>query len=136
MVREKSCGIVVFYEKEGIREYLILHYPSGHWDLAKGHVEEGETEMETAIRELEEETGITDIDFVSEYKETIRYSYRRAGQMYTKDVIYFLARTNTKEVRLSHEHQGYVWLPYEQALSKVTFDNARELIEKAESSMR
>ena len=53
---EKSCGIVLFREEEGTRQFLLLHYPSGHWDLAKGHVEEGETEHETATRELLEET--------------------------------------------------------------------------------
>ena len=60
---EKSCGVVLFRE-DPRREYLILHYPGGHLDFAKGHVEKGEerAEKRTALRELEEETGIKTVE--------------------------------------------------------------------------
>lgn len=64
---EHSCGIVVFRNENGIRCYLLLHYPSGHWDFPKGHVEEREKRHETALRELEEETGISNLQFVENF---------------------------------------------------------------------
>ena len=72
---EKSCGVVLFREEKGEYLFLILHYPGGHWDLPKGHVEEGETEHETANRELLEETGIADLEFVDGYREEISYQH-------------------------------------------------------------
>lgn len=134
MVFEKSCGIVTFYEGAE-REYLLLHYPGGHWDLPKGHVENNETEEETALRELEEETGINEVKFITGYREIIRYKYRRSKQMYTKDVVYFLAQCFTKEIKISHEHQGFAWLPFKEALAKATFDNAKELLMQAEKKL-
>lgn len=128
---EKSCGIVVYREKDGINLYLILHYPSGHWDLAKGHVEEGETEQQTAARELLEETGIADINFVAYFREEISYQYRRNKKISNKQVVFFLARTKLEKVKLSHEHKGFKWLPYGPAYNKLTFENAKNLVKKA-----
>lgn len=132
---EKSCGIVVFSEDAGVRRYLILHYEEGHWDLPKGHVEEGETEEETARRETFEETGISELEFVPGFRKTISYSFKRKGMMVPKEVVFFLARTSAKEVYLSDEHIGYAWLPYLQAAEKVTYENARLILWEAEDKL-
>ncbi len=129
---EKSCGIVVFREHEGQKLFLLLHYPNGHWDLAKGHVEEGESEHETAMRELEEETGISKADFIDGYREQISYIYRtHKGKISNKEVIFFLAKTSDHEIELSHEHHNSVWLPYDKAIEKLTFENAKQLLRKS-----
>lgn len=128
---EKSCGLVLFRKENGINFFLILHYPGGHFDFPKGHVEENEDEKQTAARELTEETGITDIEFIDGFRDHVSYVYRRKGILSKKQVVYFLAKTTTKEITLSHEHQGYVWLPYEKALKKISFDNSREILKKA-----
>ena len=73
---EKSCGFIVFGNHDDELKYLILHYSAEHWDYAKGHVEKEETEHETAIRELEEETGITNISILDGYREPMNYSFR------------------------------------------------------------
>lgn len=130
---EKSCGIVVFREKDGINLYLLLHYPSGHWDLAKGHVEAGETEHQTAARELLEETGIADIQFIDGFREEISYKYRRNKKISNKQVVFFLAKTNLEKIKISHEHKGFKWLPYEAAFNTLTFDNAQNLVKKAKN---
>jgi 8-oxo-dGTP pyrophosphatase MutT (NUDIX family) len=129
---EKSCGIVVFREKNNERLYLILHYPSGHFDLPKGHVEDGESEHETALRELEEETGISDVEIITDYRVPISYKYKKKGQPSNKQVVFFLGETATEAVKISHEHLDHFWLPYDAAFNKVTFDNAKNLIKKAE----
>ncbi|PKL37144.1 diadenosine tetraphosphate hydrolase [Candidatus Peregrinibacteria bacterium HGW-Peregrinibacteria-1] len=119
------------------RQYLLLQYPQGHYSFIKGHVETiDESEHHTAIRETEEETGITDLTFIEDFKEQVAYRYRRQGKMSHKQVIYFLAVTKERDVVISHEHQKFIWLPYEKALEKLTFDNDKRLIEKGESIVR
>ncbi len=129
---EKSCGIVLFREVEGARLYLLLHYPSGHWDLPKGHVENGESEHQTAIRELEEETGIADVQIFDNYREPISYRYYKKGRPSHKQVVFFLGKTNEEDVKISHEHQDHLWLDAESAIKKLTFENAQSLVRKGE----
>jgi 8-oxo-dGTP pyrophosphatase MutT (NUDIX family) len=134
MVRkERSAGFVVFTEQEdGKRLYLLLHYPSGHWDFPKGHVEEGESEIRAALRELREETGLTDVEVVFGFRKEISYFFTEAGARVLKTVVYYLCRSKTTEIKLSYEHKGYEWLPYEAALSKIKFRTSKEVLEAAE----
>lgn len=131
MGREISAGVILF-RNQSQREYLVLDYGS-HWDFPKGHMEAGEDPQTAAARELEEETGIHDARFVPGFKESMRYFYRKAGEGILKIVIYFLAETPAGDVTLSYEHSGYAWLPYEAALRRLTFKNARELLTKAQT---
>ena len=131
MIEETSAGIVLF-RKEGPKKlFLLLHYPSGHWDFVKGKMEKGETTHETAIRETGEETGITDIVFVENFEEWIEYNFKYQGELVQKKVVFFLAETKMKEVKISHEHSGYTWIDYNTAMEKTTFDNARTVLTKA-----
>src|SRR3989338_7748810 len=127
---EKSCGIVLFREKNTERYYLLLHYPGGHWDFPKGHVEKDEKERETAARELLEETGISTPEFSQGFRESVSYKYYKGRKLSNKQVIFFLAKTDFKDIKLSHEHHDFIWLPYDAALKKLTFDNAKGLLEK------
>ncbi len=129
MGREVSAGVIL--SRIGAqREYLILDYGS-HWDFPKGHVESGEDLETTARRELQEETGIRDARFIPGFKESMRYFYRKSGEGMLKVVTYFLAETAAGEVTLSFEHHGFAWLPYEECLKRLTFQNARDLLAKA-----
>ncbi len=130
MINEKSCGIVVYSEKNGIRKFLILHYPSGHFDFPKGHVEKDEEERETAKRELQEETGIENCELNPTFRERMEYTYERGEVTYHKEVIFFLGKTDTTGIEISHEHQGYRWLTYEESLEILTFENARRILRK------
>lgn len=129
--RERSCGVVVYTGAP--REYLLLHYPSGHWDFPKGHVERGEADLEAALREVREETGLRDVQVLPGFAHTFEYFYKREGAAMHKAVTYFVGRSPSRAVRISHEHRGFVWLPYEQALAKITYENARDLLARAES---
>jgi bis(5'-nucleosidyl)-tetraphosphatase len=134
MGHETSAGVVLFRHRPR-REYLVLDYGS-HWDLPKGHIETGEDPETTARRELQEETGIRDARFIPGFKESMRYFYRKAGEDMRKVVIYFLAETPIGDVTLSQEHCGYLWLPYEEALRRLTFKNARDLLARAEEFLQ
>ena len=128
---EKSCGVVL--ECRG--KYLLLHYESGHWDFPKGHVEAGESEEQTALRELKEETGISQAEIVFGFRETISYYYRFQGKTRYKEVIFFAMRTSQEHVTLSHEHIGFMWLPYEEAMQKLTFQNAKDILVRAHKAL-
>ncbi len=131
MIKEKSCGIVVFRQGKSGVNYLILHYGAGHWDFSKGHVEKGEDEIQTALRELKEETGIEKINLEENFREKIEYFFRRGKELVRKEVIFFLGETQEKKVKISFEHEGYKWCDYESALKKLTFQTAKNILKKA-----
>ena len=130
MPRVKSCGAIVYKENAEVK-YLLLYYGGGHWDFVKGEVEEDESEEETARRELEEETGITDARFIGDFRQDISYFFRSAGQTIYKQVVYFLVQVTSSTVKLSYEHTEYAWLGYDEALEKLTFKNARDVLRRA-----
>ena len=120
MIREKSAGAVVFRKENGIK-FLLLKYKfkSEYWDFPRGNIEKGEKAEDTAKREIEEETGIKDLKFLKNFRQKVKWFYRRENKLISKEVIYFLAQTDEKEVRISEENVGYEWLSYEEALSKL-----------------
>lgn len=131
---EKSCGLVVF----NTNKILLLKYSTndaqgegGHWDFPKGHVEPNETEIGTALRELEEETGISKVKIITGFRYSINYTFFRKSEPIPKEVIFFLASTVEIKVILSHEHIDYAWLDFEEALVKLTYGNARKVLKKA-----
>jgi len=130
MREQKSTGIVLFRNDSGKNEFLLLNYPQGHWDFVKGKVEDGETPHETALRETKEETGISDIEFIDDFEESVEYNFRFKKENIHKKVIFFLAKTNEKKITLSHEHNDFVWLEYDDALKKTTFRNAKNVLSK------
>lgn len=129
--KEFSAGVIVYRESQTSRKYLLLHYPGGYFDFPKGHLEQGETEKIAAVRELFEETGIKNIDICQEFKEAIHYQFRHQGVLILKTVTFFLGQTTQSEVTISDEHQGYLWLDFDTALSKMSFDDTKNLINKA-----
>jgi len=134
---EKSAGAIIFRRENNKIFYLLLHYPSSakapkdYWDFPKGHIEKGENEIDTVKREIEEETGVTDVKFVEGFKEWIKYFFKFKGKNVLKFVTFYLLETKTKDVKISGEHIGFEWLPYEEALKQLTFKNAKEILTKA-----
>ena len=131
MGTEKSAGIVLLRNNSDKNEFLLLNYPQGHWDFVKGKIEQNETSHETALRETKEETGITNIEFVDGFEESVEYDFRFKKEDIHKKVIFFLAKTDEKNIKLSHEHNDYLWLEYSNALKKTTFENAKNVLSKA-----
>jgi 8-oxo-dGTP pyrophosphatase MutT (NUDIX family) len=130
MREQKSVGIVLFRNASNKNEFLLLEYPQGHWDFIKGKVEQGETQHETALRETKEETDISDIEFIDGFEESVEYNFRFKNEDIHKIVVFFLAKTNEKKITLSHEHNDFVWLEYDDALKKTTFRNAKNVLSK------
>lgn len=133
MIQELSAGLILFWPGPP-RLYLLLDH-GAHWDFPKGHVEPGEGVQAAALRELAEEAGITGVALVPTFTASIHYTYRRGGHPVTKRVHFFLAESPTRQVFLSHEHRDYAWLPYHQALRRLTYGSARGLLAEAEAAL-
>ncbi|MBC8147018.1 MAG: NUDIX domain-containing protein [Bacteroidetes bacterium] len=132
---ERSAGIIPYYENNGKIEYLLLKNKN-IWGFPKGHVEKGESEIKAAKRETSEETGLSNIEVHTNWKATTNYivkwdfeNNRKFETPKQKEVTYFLGKANSKKVRLSHEHDAYKWLTYENALNTISFN--KKLIKKA-----
>ena len=125
---ERSAGVVLFRETPAGRLFLLLDY-GRHWEYPKGHLEHGEDDLTAARRELHEETGICNAQFLPDFSHEITYLLRhpKRGKI-RKTVHFFLASTNCDTVMLSHEHVGCAWLSGEAALSRVTYPTAREVL--------
>lgn len=136
-VHEKSCGVIVYRSELDSLKFLLLHYPGGHWDFPKGHVEERDAnEHATALRELQEETGITEVKFQDTYKESMYYEFNRGyKERVKKVVVYFLAETSQAEISISFEHKNFRWLAYDEALERLTYENAKDLLRKAQKNL-
>ena len=124
MKYEKSCGCLVVNQGK----VLMIQHNEGHWDFPKGHVENNETEVQTAIREVKEETNI-DVDVKQSNRYTIEYSPKEGV---LKEVVYFIA-TNKSDVCIPQESevQKVEWVGFNEAMDRVTFDNARGVLQRA-----
>lgn len=130
MKQQQSAGIIIYKKENSTILYLLLCYSAGHWDFPKGKMEAGETKQEAALRELKEETSLTaQID--DNFEETIQYIFMYEGEKTTKTVYFFTGQATSTKVQLSHEHTDFAWLPYHDALKKLTYENAKDMLKTA-----
>ena len=134
MIFEKSCGAIVYRKFHGNTEILLIkHVNSGHWSFPKGHVEAGETEVETALREIKEETGI-DVIIDPSFRETVSYYPRKDTQ---KSVVYFVAKAkNFDFVPQEEEISQIKWVDIGHASSVLTYENDKTIVSKAKIAIR
>jgi bis(5'-nucleosidyl)-tetraphosphatase len=123
---EKSCGAVVYNTLGSSLEFLIIKHKNGeHWGFPKGHVEQGESEEETAIREVYEETGIK-IEITTGFTHRMKYS-PKVGTV--KEVVYFIGASKDKDVKCQEsEIEDFKWLKLRDAVDSVTHENSRKLL--------
>lgn len=131
---EQSVGAVIKYqnsiENTDYSEFLLLRNRRGFWGFPQGHREKGETEIQTLLREVTEETGITYLD-VQSYVGKIRYSYFRSdGMKSEKEVRFYFATTSTRQIVLSHEHDSFMWVTYLDALSILDHRQLKSILVK------
>ncbi|MFQ6010774.1 MAG: bis(5'-nucleosyl)-tetraphosphatase [Nitrososphaerales archaeon] len=131
MIKETSAGAVVYFREANEIKYLLLNYTHGHWDFPKGHINPGEHEVDTVRREVQEETGIDDLELFEKQIGETKYSFLRRGNPVAKRVVVYLAQTRTTRVRLSREHKSWAWLGFTEALSRLTYPASRNILEAA-----
>lgn len=130
MKYEKSCGAVIFGETGD--KILLIQQAAGHWGFPKGHVEDGETEVETAIREIKEETNL-DVEINEKFRYVESYSPKEDVE---KDVVFFVAKKIGGEiVAQEDEVQKIVWVSYEEAMDRLTFESSKNVLEKVKKDL-
>ena len=134
MLHEKSCGAIVYRRFHGNIEILLIkHINSGHWSFPKGHVEGDETELETARREIKEETGL-DVILDQTFRETISYSPKRDTQ---KVVVYFLALARNYDFVPQEEEIAEIrWVDILRATRMLTYENDKTIVNKARAAIK
>lgn len=130
---EKSCGGIIFYKtKQNTKILLVKNNNGRYWSFPKGHIEQGETEQETAIREIKEETGL-DVTLVNNFREISEYC--PFGKI-RKRVVFFLARAFTDNVKIQEEEiDSFIWVDLQQARKLCSYDNDLRIIDKAETTI-
>lgn len=129
MESEKSCGAVVFRKTQWVIDFLIIKQKIGnHWFFPKWHVENNESEEQTAKREIYEEVWL-EVIFLPEFRET--FSYIDYTKNVDKTVVFFLCELVVWDVFISDELQDYVWLNYDLAMKQLTHNNAKTTLTKA-----
>ena len=130
-MKEKSCGAIVYKKENDEFKFLLVLQNNGHYNFPKGHVEQGETEIETALREIKEETNL-DVEINSEYRNSVEYIID--GTNILKQVVYFLATPKTNDIKKQEsEILEIKWLNYEECLNTITYDNVKEVLKDAKS---
>jgi len=128
---EKSCGAVVFTEREGEIKYLIISSLRGIYGFPKGHTEAGETEVETALREVLEETGLR-VQLIEGFRTTDRHLIGSKADPITKDITYFLGRfDNQKPVFQKSEISGTYLVTFDEALNLFQYESPKRILKEA-----
>ncbi len=125
---EKSCGAVVYKKENGEYLFLIEHMAQGHTSIPKGHVENDETEEQTALREIKEETNL-EAKLDTNFRHKITYS---PFEGIMKDVIFFVAEANSEKlINQECEVSSLEWMNFDDAVNAVTFDTDKETLKLA-----
>ena len=130
MIYEKSCGAIVYTNVNGERLYLVEQMLDGHWGFPKRHVEENETEKETALREIKEEVGL-DVIIDSGFRNVETYSPKDGC---IKDVVYFVAYSKSMDTTLQTEEvRETKWVKIKEATDLIEFKSMQEIITRADA---
>ena len=136
MIAKKAVGFIIFIKQgRGIR-YLLLHHGGDYWNFPKGRVESGESELETAQRELLEETGIADLKIVPDYGDGYDYDFDSVienGQREKvhRTAVFFLAEVDKEDVKISDEHLDFGWFDFETALKRMYYQEGQNMLKRA-----
>jgi 8-oxo-dGTP pyrophosphatase MutT (NUDIX family) len=125
-----AAGFVVFFIGEEYLEILMLEYDD-YWGFPKGHLETDETELDAAMRELKEETGVQLLLSSTDPIGESVYEVKKSGQIRQKKVYYYAGVAKNREVVLSNEHHSYAWVHYRAAYRKLIFPDLRAVLQNA-----
>ena len=129
MKKEKSCGCIILKDDE----VLLIKHNEGHWDFPKGHMEEGETEKQTAIREVKEETNM-DVEIVFDKKYIANYIIEH--KQVEKEVVYFIAKPLSIELKPQETEVSIVeWVKIDKAIDTITFDTSKNILKQVKKDL-
>jgi len=125
MIKEKSCGAVIFRKHQNSYQFMIIQQRFGlHFGFPKGHVEENESELMTAKREVKEEVGL-DIKIFEHLRDVTSYNPKPSV---SKEVVYFLAEATSEEIKLQEDEVDLaMWVNQDDVLDKLTYDSDKHI---------
>ena len=128
--KEKSCGCIIINNGKVL---LVYEKNRNFWGFPKGHMEEGETEIETALREVKEEVGLdVEIDFKKRY--TLNYIIRNEID---KTTVLYIAKTKNEEIVMQeNEIENAKWCSFEEAIDTLTFEDWKEMFRNVIDDIR
>lgn len=127
-IKEYSYGIVPLKRVEGEWQVLLIQHSSAkYWGFPKGHSESGESPREAAVRELQEETGLHIVKFLSESTFEEHYTYSLRSTLINKTVLFFIAEVDGELILQSHEVSGARWVPLAEAVKHLTYESDRSI---------
>jgi bis(5'-nucleosidyl)-tetraphosphatase len=139
MKNDQSMGVIVFFRFPRSVKYLLIKHQKGHWSFPKGHADKGETKLETALRELKEETGVSKIQLLKKsvlLREAYKFTNGK-GVKILKKVNYFIAEAKNKKVNIDYrEVVNYKWCTLKAGLEKISFNESKSILKKADKIVR
>lgn len=137
MKYERSAGAIIYRINGGRVVFLLLKYPAGYWEFARGHLEEGETVLQAARREIREEVCLSGLTFDRRFHKQLRWQFdSKVKGKVSKTVDYYLARVHNQTIKLSDEHTEYRWLTLAQSKRVRMWPNGRTLLATAYAHIR
>lgn len=132
VVLEQSVGGVIKYKYENTEpaQFLLLKNRRGFWGFPQGHREKGETELQTLVREVREETGIDDLEIQSHIGKITYSFFKGDGMRSEKEVSFYFATTGTKQVRVSDEHIDFTWASLKEAFSLLDHAKLKQILDR------
>ena len=135
MTHEKSCGAVVFTKTGKDIKYLLVQSLDGIYGFPKGHMESGETEVETTLREVYEETNVN-IELIDGFREKVEYKNPKNNDT-IKQVTYLLGEfRNQKVIWQSEELSGAYLVTYTEAMDLLRFESLKQILEEADNYIK
>ena len=132
MIYEKSCGFVVYKEIQGENCYLIIRNINGEYGYPKGHVENNETEHETAIRELKEETNV-EVEIIDGFRHQIEYKFPNKMNVMKRSV-YFLGKCLEDDIVCREgEVSEAMFVSFERAIELLPFEDTKKILKEADA---
>lgn len=132
MIEAESSGIIPFRNTRDKREYLVLKSRTNDWEFPKGSIESDEELQQTALRELEEETGIESLKIIDGFKEDYDYKFEKNGELVHKKVNLFIGRSYEGSADLSDEHYDHQWRTFDQAISTLSHSSVKQILREAD----
>jgi 8-oxo-dGTP pyrophosphatase MutT (NUDIX family) len=133
MVRGKTIGIATFRWDNNSPSYLLVHHGGAYWNFPKGRQESNETDIETALRELREETGVTKVKIIDGFREEYEYDFaaktkKGEPEVVYKRAIFFLGEVLQADIKISDEHIDYGWFDYSAAAQQMPYQTSQNLL--------
>ena len=131
MIEAVSAGAIIYRDKPTKREYLLLKSRAGDWEFPKGGVEGTEELQQTAIREVREESGLSNFKLLDGFREEYDYFFQASGSTIHKTVHLFVAKSFDSKADLSDAHSDLQWRDYTQAINTINHAGPRKILEHA-----